>query len=131
MECDNWDLCRDTGLSHPLKWLQDNADAVNATAWGAEINAWVDSLPDELISEPAELSGDVICSRRYSAEAEPPLPTPARPAPVDDADTLSETWRLKQEERHNAVRPPVKKASWEVAPATPPLDLGELKPLSW
>jgi hypothetical protein len=125
---DNWNLCED-GLSHPLKWLQDNADAINATAWSAEINAWVDSLPDELVGEPQEPSGGVVFSRRYSDQPEAPLPVPAKPPAVeDDRDTLAETWRLKQEAAHNRIAPKTP-ASW--VKAQPSSDDPGLQPLQW
>jgi hypothetical protein len=41
---------------------------------------------------------------------------------------LQETLRLKSQQRHDQIKP-VTPPSWQVAKATPPLDLGELRPL--
>jgi hypothetical protein len=113
MTGNNWDVCAD-GLPHPRKWVYDNAEAIANTAWGKEIDRWISELPNELVLHEVEenVTGGVVCTRRYSSLPEPSLPTPSAPV-EDDSNTLAETWRLREEQRHSPVRPSVKKASWK------------------
>jgi hypothetical protein len=129
---DNWDIC-DDGLCHPRKWVDDNFAAIDQTEWGKDAKRLTDEQPEELV--PRELAetvvtGDVICSRRYSKLPEP-LPTPNPPVVVDDRNTLAETWRLKEQQRHSSPRTPVTPPNWVKAEPTEQLDLGEIHPLSW
>ena len=98
---------------------------------GRRIEGIVAAQPQELGTEDNlagnEITGDVVCQRRYSKEPEPPLPVPA--VPVEEPHTLAATMRLKEEQRHRPME--LKKPSWQVAPPTPSIDLGELKPLNW
>jgi hypothetical protein len=86
---------------------------------GKAIEALVNSADEELGVEPLELP---------TTQVEPLLPLPAapKPAPVAEPNTLAET--LLQERSHSRK---VKLASWQVATATPPLDLGEVRPLDF
>jgi hypothetical protein len=78
-------------------------------------------------------SGEIIEMEAPTAELKPLLPLPPKPAamPVEDANTLAETMRLKQEQTHNPIRTPIIPPNWSVAKPTPVQDLGEQQPLNW
>jgi hypothetical protein len=76
--------------------------------------------------------GETIEMEALPVEVKPLLPLPPKPAaaPVAEPNTLAETVLLLAQQRHSP-RPSIKKASWEIAPASAPLDLGEIRPLDF
>jgi hypothetical protein len=89
-------------------------------------------LIEDLVSQSEELIDEDLAIHVTDKVPLLPLPLPPKPAaPVEDANTLTETMRLRQEQLHKPIRRPVIPPSWSVANPTPVQDLGERQPLNW